>query len=133
MELDQILEEEEKRVVEFRKVLSKIKQKLKESLIYKTQNPGALNILKQRLSAELYPTLLPVLQGKADLSSLKDSGLYSVFEKVLMPPLSPFLRKKMEYYLHRDCIMFPFTYDTHVINSYSDKNSLEETIFPSTQ
>jgi hypothetical protein len=128
-ELKQVLEEEEKRVSEFRKILADIKKTILDSNIYQSQNPEILNQVKARFSGEIYPMLLPIVRGEAELSSLPNQQFANLFVKIFDPPVSDFLRRRLEYYLDRDFIMFPFTYDTHVINSHSQSDSLESTIF----
>jgi hypothetical protein len=122
---------EDKKVDEFRSLLRKIKKSVIEKNVYQSQDPGILNEIQEFFSRQLYSILLPIVRGKSDISQIKNKEFNTLFKNVLGTPCSEFLRRRLEYYLHRDFIMFPFTYDTETIDNYNSKNSLEKVFFVS--
>ncbi len=100
-----------------------------EKNVYKSQDPTVLNEIQEFFASQLYAILLPIIRGTADISTIKNKEFNSLFKNVLSPPCSEFLRRRLEYYLHRDFIMFPFTYDVATIDTHSNSNSLEEVFF----
>lgn len=116
---------EEKKVEEFREILRIIKKKVFEKNVYTTQNPAILNEIQDFFASKLYSLLVPVVRGTADISMLQNKEFEALFANILSPPCGEFCRRRMEYYLHRDFVMFPFALDSQSINSQANTNSLE--------
>jgi hypothetical protein len=51
----------------------------------------------------------------------------NLLNKLRNENISPDVRKRMIYYLRRDLLMFPYTYDKERIDTFSAKNSMEVT------
>ncbi len=115
---------EDKKVDEFRELIRKIKKTVIERNVYRSQDPAILNEIQEFFASQLYSLLLPIVRGEAEVSSLKNQEFQSIFTEILNPPCSEFLRRRLEYYLHRDFVMFPFTYDPQSINSQENSDSL---------
>ncbi len=118
--------QEDKKVEEFRELIRKIKKTVIERNVYRSQDPAILNEIQEFFASQLYNILLPIVRGTADISSLKNEEFKSIFMNLLSPPCSEFLRRRLEYYLHRDFVMFPFTYDAQSINSQENSDSLAD-------
>lgn len=116
---------EDKKVEEFRDLIRKIKKSVIEKNVYKSQDIAILDQIQEFFASQLYTILLPVIRGTAAVDSIQDEKFRALFSEVLAPPCSEFLRRRMEYYLHRDFIMFPFTYDPKSINSQENSDSME--------
>lgn len=117
MKMDSQMKIDDAKVGEFRELIRKIKKTVIENNVYTTQDPDLLNKIQEFFAKELYSILLPVIRGEKDISTIQDEKFKSLFAKILSPPTSQYLRGQLEYYLHRDFIMFPFAYDAKSINA----------------
>jgi hypothetical protein len=96
---------EDERIDEFRENIRKIKEAVHDKIAYSSQNLQVLDIIIVELR-EYYNNLLNKLRNEN---------------------ISPDVRKRMIYYLRRDLLMFPYTYDKERIDTFSAKNSMEVT------
>jgi hypothetical protein len=96
---------EDERIDEFRESIRKIKEAVHDKIAYSSQNLQVLDIIIVELR-EYYNKLLNKLRNEN---------------------ISPDVRKRMIYYLRRDLLMFPYTYDKERIDTFSAKNSMEVT------
>ena len=102
-----------------------MKHEIINSTVYTSQDPIILNGVKKVLG-DLYITLLPVLRGQKELADIPYENIRTLFSTVLQPSVPLDIRQKMEYYAHKDLIMFHMTLDPHRINAVSSKNTLED-------
>jgi hypothetical protein len=96
---------EDERITEFRENIRRIKEAVHDKIAYSSQNLQVLDTIIVELR-EYYNKLL---------------------NKVRNEDISSDVRKRMIYYLRRDLLMFPYTYDEKRIDTFSEENSMEVT------
>ena len=96
-------------IAKFRDLLRTIKEGITENIVFKSQNPEVLNKVKDDLKREFIKL--------RDLIRHEENYPES-------------MKEKMMYYLRRDLLLFPYTFDHNRIDEIPDtngeKNSTEE-------
>lgn len=120
------MEEDNKKILEFRGILKSIKNKVLDKLTYNTQDTTVLNKVVKRL-IQFYLLLKPVVYENKPLETIAITELEDLFYDTLKEyPRSSYYQNQIEYYLKRDFIDFPFSLDEIQINSFSMTEHYEE-------
>ena len=120
------MEEDNKKILEFRGILKSIKNKVLDKLTYNTQDTTVLNKVVKRL-IQFYLLLKPVVYENKPLETIAITELEDLFYDTLKDyPRSSYYQNQIEYYLKRDFIDFPFSLDEIQINSFSMTEHYEE-------
>jgi hypothetical protein len=120
------MEEDNKKIVEFRGILKSIKNKVLDKLTYNTQDTTVLNKVVKRL-IQFYLLLKPVVYENKPLETIAITELEDLFYDTLKEhPRSSYYQNQIEYYLKRDFIDFPFSLDEIQINSFNTTEHYEE-------
>lgn len=120
------MEEDNKKILEFRQILRSIKKKVLDKLTYNTQDTTILNKVVKRL-IQFYLLLKPVVYENKPLETIAITELEDLFYDTLKEhPRSSYYQNQIEYYLKRDFIDFPFSLDEIQINSFNTTEHYEE-------
>lgn len=120
------MEEDNKKILEFREILRSIKKKVLDKLTYNTQDTMVLNKVVKRL-IQFYLLLKPVVYDNKPLETIAITELEDLFYDTLKEhPRSSYYQNQIEYYLKRDFIDFPFSLDEIQINSFNTTEHYEE-------
>ena len=114
------IEEDDKNIEKYRSILKKIKIGVLNTNTYSEQNTNALNKVRKQL-LQFYQVLEEVVFNNVAVSKIPIQALQKVFYDVLEGyPRSPYYQTRLEYYLKRDFLDYPFTIDEDRINTFGD-------------
>ena len=114
------IEEDDTYIEKYRSILKKIKLGVLNTNTYSEQNTNALNKVRKQL-LQFYQVLEEVVFNNVGVSEIPIQALQKVFYEILEKyPRSPYYQTRLEYYLKRDFLDYPFTIDEDRINTFGD-------------
>ena len=120
------MENEDNKLIEFRKTLKLIKSNVLKNHTYNSQNTNSLNTVIKRL-IQFYYLLEPVIFQRKPIETIKIKELQELFYNTLKDgdKRSSNYQNKLEYYIKRDFIDFPFVIDETNIDTYNSSEHYE--------
>lgn len=118
----------EERVTAFRTAIATWKRDTLNSFTENQQDPTKLNSFLTNLTT-LYYEFLKVLEGNRPSRVLLEHPLWKRLnssDTQFFPVQSPLNRTVFKQILFRDLVEFPFTFNLELIDSFPEKNSLED-------
>jgi len=112
------MDNDSKKILEFREILRKIKLSILNNITYENQTTESLKQVTKQL-IKFYSLLKPVIYEYKSIDSIPISEIRTLFNETLQQyPRSSYYQNQLEYYLKRDFIDFPFTVDEGSIDSF---------------
>ena len=107
---DTQIEEDDKKIQEFRSILKEIKLAVQDKYLYRSQNTSELHNVEKELR-KFYKILYPIIFYYKPLSTIPNelTALRNKFHETLQRyPRTSYYDNRLKYYLSNDLLSFPF-------------------------
>jgi len=117
--------DDDKKILEFRNILRKIKLSILDNVTYENQSTESLKQVTKQL-IKFYTLLKPVIFDYKSIETIPIPEIRKLFYETLQNyPRSSYYQNQLQYYIKRDFIDFPFTIDEESIDSFPITNHYE--------